>query len=155
MNKILIIGTQPPCPRCKLLTNVVSEKVKEFGIKAEVIHLSYTDKESKAFAKSIGLEVGTAKEVAKRLGMVIDTEKISSLGRNDALVANSEYKDYNSNNWSFELDEFLRPFENKAIEVGILMTPVLIFNNEVKHHGSIPRIDKVEEWLTELKNSQF
>ena len=46
MNKILIIGTQPPCPRCKLLTNVVSEIVKEFGIKAEVIHLSYTDEES-------------------------------------------------------------------------------------------------------------
>ena len=35
------------------------------------------------------------------------------------------------------------------------MTPVLIINNEVKHQGSIPRINKVEEWLTELKNSQF
>ena len=152
MNKILIIGTQPPCPRCKLLTNVVSEKVKTFGIKAEVVHLSYTDEESKAFAKSIGLETGTAKDVAKRLGTTIDTEKISGLVRNDALVFNSEYKDYNSNNWSFELDEFLRSFESKAIEVGILMTPVLIINNEVKHRGSIPRINKVEEWLTELKN---
>ena len=151
MNKILIIGTQPPCPRCKLLTNVVKEKVKELDIEAEVKHLSYSDEESKVFAKSLGLEAGTAKDVAKRLGMLIDIEKISNLVQNDKLEENNEYKDYNNSDWKFELDEFLRPYENKAIEAGVLMTPVLVINNEVKHQGSIPRIKKVEEWLFELK----
>jgi len=153
MNKIVIIGTDPPCPRCSLLTNAVKEKVKEFGINAEVRHAAYTDDEAKIFAKSIGLEAGTAKDVAKKLGVSIDMEKISKLARNDKLEANLEYKLYNKNSWSFELDEFLRPFERKAKEAGILMTPILIINNKVKHNASVPRLREIEKWLHELKNS--
>lgn len=43
MNRIIIIGVQPPCPRCKLLGKVIDEKVKELQIDAEVKHLAYTD----------------------------------------------------------------------------------------------------------------
>ncbi|RPH33684.1 MAG: hypothetical protein EHM93_04275 [Bacteroidales bacterium] len=152
MNKIVVIGTQPPCPRCKLLTNVLIEKVKETGINAEVRHLAYTDEESKLFAKSIGLETGTAKDVSKRIGITIESEKISSLIRNYELEENKEYKNYNDSNWSFELDDFLRPFEQKAKSVGILMTPILIINSELKHNGSLPRIKRIEDWILELKN---
>jgi len=150
MNKIIIIGTQPPCARCQILTNVVSAKVIELGINAEVKHLSYSDEESKTLARTLGLETGTAKDVAKRIGVEIIIEKISGIIRNDLLVENSEYQDYNNCNWSFELDEFLKPFENRALESGILMTPVLIINRQIKSSGSIPRIDKIKEWLGEL-----
>jgi hypothetical protein len=151
VNKIVIIGTQPPCPRCKLLFNAVSAKVMELKIEAEVKHLNNTDEEAKTFAKTIGLEAGTAKVVAKKIAMEINFEGISSLIRNDMLVENIEYKDYNNCDWSYELDEFLRPFENRAKEAGILMTPVLIINNEVKYQGSLPRIHKIDEWLLEFQ----
>jgi hypothetical protein len=126
--------------------------VKEFGINAEVRHLAYSDEESKIFAKSIGLETGTAKDVSKRIGKVIESEKISRLIQNYELQENKEYENFNDSNWSYELDEFLRPFEQEAKSVGILMTPILIINGELKHNGSLPRIKRLEEWILELKN---
>jgi len=66
MNSIIIIGTHPPCPRCKLLTKVVTVKVQELGINTEVRHVVYTDVEAKEFADELGLEPGTASLVAKK-----------------------------------------------------------------------------------------
>lgn len=95
VNQIIIIGVQPPCPRCKLLGNIIDAKVEELNIEAEVSH-------------------------------------------------------YNNSNWTFELDEVLRPFENQARVAGIMMTPVLIINGELKHQGSVPSLSKINEWLFEL-----
>lgn len=151
MHNIIVIGTIPPCPRCKLLTKVVSAKVKELGLNAEVRHLSYTDEESKDFAKIMGLEAGTAKDVAKKLNIEIDVDKITKLINNKTLKQNYEYKEYNNCNWSYELDEFLRPYEKRAKEAGILMTPVLIIDGIIKHQGSIPNLSNLEKWLLELR----
>jgi len=49
------------------------------------------------------------------------------------------------------LDDYLRPFETKAKDAGILMTPVLIINGKMKHNGSVPGLDKIVDWLSELK----
>jgi hypothetical protein len=148
MNSILIIGTQPPCPRCKLLTKVVTVKVKELGINAEVKHLAYTDTEAKEFAEKLGLEPGTASLVAKRMNVEIDNSK--KIVPNLNTEFNVEYEDYSYTNWSYELDEHLRLYENKAKEVGILMTPSLIINGKLKHSGSVPRLAQIEEWLLDL-----
>jgi hypothetical protein len=170
MNEIVVIGTVPPCPRCSLLGMLVAEKVRRMGIEAEIRHLSYTDEESVKFAKSIGLEPGTAKDVAKRINEEIDKEKLAELLKgNGGDEVNSEENDteernsagddsqeicicnaFSSCNWSYELDEFLRPYENRAKEAGILMTPVLIINGELKHSGSVPDIEKINEWMDEL-----
>lgn len=160
MNRILVIGTEPPCPRCSLLGMLVTEKVRRMGIEAEVRHLSYTDEESVKFAKSIGLEPGTAKDVAKRINEEIDKEKLAELLKGDVRdEVSSDEGDpedgcicnaFSSCNWSYELDEFLRPYENRAKEAGILMTPVLIINGELKHSGSVPDIEKINEWMEEL-----
>jgi len=160
MNKIVVIGTVPPCPRCSLLGMLVAEKVRRMGIEAEIRHLSYTDEESEKFAKSIGLEPGTAKDVAKRINEEIDKEKLAELLKGDGRdEVNSDESDpgescicnaFSSCNWSYELDEFLRPYENRAKEAGILMTPVLIINGELKHSGSVPDIEKINEWIEEL-----
>jgi len=81
------------------------------------------------------MEAETAIDVAKKRGMEIDTEKIATLVRNNALPTNAEYKDYNISNWSHELDEFIRPFETRAKEAGVLMTPILVINDVMKHQG--------------------
>jgi hypothetical protein len=148
MHKIIIIGTNPPCPRCKLLTDVITAKLKELDIDAEVKHLAYTDDDARVYAKSLGLETGTASLVAKRLNIEIDITK--KRATNFESEYNKECDDYNLSNWSYELDELLRPFELKAKELVILMTPAFAINNELKNQGSVPRLHKLEEWLKEL-----
>ena len=150
MNNITVIGTEPPCPRCRLLRNIILAKIDQYRIITEFKHLSYLDKESIKFAESIGLEAGTAKDVAKKLNLEINSEELSTRLKFKSKSLNPEYEQYNNCNWSFELDEFLRPFENKAKDVGILMTPVLIINGKLMHQGSVPKMEKIEEWLDSL-----
>lgn len=61
MNEIIVIGANPPCPRCSLLTNVIMEKVKELGISVNILHLSYSDEETHKFAEKIGFKTGDGK----------------------------------------------------------------------------------------------
>ena len=150
MNSIIIIGTEPPCPRCKLLAKVVSDKVKELGINAEVKHLIFTDSEAGEFAGQSGLVMGTASSVAKKMNVEIDNSR--KIVPNFDSEFNVEYEDYFLTNWSYELDEHLRIYENNAKELGILMTPSLIINGELKHSGSVPRLSQIEAWLLELKD---
>ncbi len=154
MNSILIIGTEPPCPRCGLLKKVVTEKIKELEVAVEVKHLSYTDDEATEFAKTFGLETGTAKDVAKRIDLEIDKAKLSELLQNKHQDVTCEYHTYNDLNWSPDLDEFLSPYETRAKEAGILMTPILVINGEIKHQGSVPKIEEINNWLLKLKETE-
>lgn len=151
MNSIIIIGTEPPCPRCKLLTRIVSDKVKEFEINAVVNHTVYTDQEAGEFAARLGLVPGTASSVAKKMNVGIDNSK--KIIPDFDSEFNTEYEDYFFTNWSYELDEHLRLFENNAKQLGILMTPSLIINGNLKHSGSVPRLSQIEAWLMELKDA--
>lgn len=151
MNSIIIIGVQPPCPRCKLLGNIIDEKVKELQIDAEVKHFAYTDPEAKEFAQSFGLEAGTAKDVSKRINLEIDSQRVSMAKYDKTIHPDFDFEPYNDCNWTYELDEALRPVERQAQITGIMMTPVLIINGELKHQGSVPSLSKINEWLTSLK----
>ena len=149
-NEILVIGTDPPCPRCGLINNVVKSKIKEFGIDAKVRHLNYASQETRQLAAEFGLVPGTAKDVSIKINKVINKDKFSALSQ-DRTEADKKFEAYNNCNWTYALDESLRPFEEKAKEVGILMTPALIINGELKHSGSVPGLEKIEEWLLQLK----
>lgn len=151
MNKIVIIGVEPPCSRCKLLGNVIDAKVEKLKIEAEVIHLAYTNTEARRIANSFGLISGTAKDVSGKIQVPIDSEKISLAKSAKTIHPDYDFRAYNNCNWTFELDEALRIFENQAKDVGIMMTPVLIINGELKHQGSVPSLSKINEWLSELK----
>jgi hypothetical protein len=151
MNSIVIIGTKPPCPRCQLLINVITEKNLELELEATVQHLDYTSEEAKAYAKEIGLTTGTAKDVSKITNMDIDVKKIAEVIDNHTIDINCEFNKYNNCNWSIELDNLLRPFENVAKDVGIMMTPILIINGDIKHQVSVPKLSKIQEWLMEIK----
>jgi Thioredoxin domain len=150
MNRIVIIGTDPPCPRCGLLFKVFSQKILELKLDAEVVHWTYTEEEAKEFAASIGLISGTAKDVSARINKGINHSKIRKILMNESLKENLEFKEYNDCSWSFELDELLRPFEMKSKEAGIMMTPVIVINGEHKHQGSVPEIKKIDKWLAEI-----
>lgn len=151
MNEIIIIGTEPPCPRCGLLSHFIERKVEEQKIEAQVKHLNYTDDKAKSFAKSQGLQPGTAKDVAKSIKQEINKIELSGLLNKNVSGKANEYDAYNTSNWSNELDEFLRPFEERAEEAGIMMTPIIIINGKIKHQGSVPEMEKILEWLLQLK----
>jgi predicted DsbA family dithiol-disulfide isomerase len=156
MNTILIIGTIPPCPRCGLLSEIVAKEVQLLGVEAEVRHIAYTSDEAKEISRTQGLEPGTAKEVAKKLGMEINLGENSS----DQMTQYARLNEtLDPNLKEFEklfkkvaiLDNLLRPYENMAKETGFLMTPVLIINGEIKHQGSVPSVAMIENWLAKLK----
>ncbi|NDL67526.1 thioredoxin family protein [Anaerotalea alkaliphila] len=154
MNRIVIIGTQPACPRCRLLTAVVSEKVKDMELDAEVRHMAYSSEEAVAIAKKAGLTPGTAKDVARILDRKVDLhdkeaerdlETLDLTGLEPHLQPLAQLM---REVWI--LDHRLRFFENKAQEAGILMTPVLVVNGKILHQGSMPGLDKIGAWLSEL-----
>ena len=150
MNRIVIIGVEPPCPRCKLLGNIIDAKVEELQIEAEVIHLAYSTPEARRIANNFGLVPGTAKDVSVKIQIPIDSEKVSRAKNSAVIHPEYDFRAYNNCNWTFELDETLRHFENRAKEVGIMMTPVLIINGELKHQGSVPAMKIIDKWLSEL-----
>jgi hypothetical protein len=49
--------------------------------------------------------------------------------------------------WTPELDALLDPCRRAADSVGFLMTPVLVVNGVVRHHGSVPTVALIREWL--------
>ena len=151
MNQIVILGVHPPCPRCTLLGNIIDAKVKELNIEAEVFHWAYSTAEARKMANSFGLVPGTAKDVSVKLQVPIDSERVGLAKNSKVIHPEYDFCAYNNCNWTFELDETLRLYENRAKDVGIMMTPVLIINGELKHQGSVPSLNKINEWLSLLK----
>lgn len=143
--EIWIIGTEPPCPRCDYLTRMVEDIVTSTGVPATVRHLAYTSEEARRFAISLGLETGTAKDVARKVGVDVDWDKIHTLiegsDREPACCPTAATK------WSPALDEALRPCECVAYNAGILMTPVLVVGGRLLHQGSVPDRQKVSGWI--------
>jgi len=156
VNKIIIIGTTPPCPRCKLLTEIIKIKTKLFNLDSDVRHISYTSEEAAEIATSLGLLPGTAKDVAKLIGKEInpadmpkkiESSELEFLNNVEPELIKYEqlFREVNI------LDNWLRPFEYQSKNVGILMTPALIINGELRYNGSVPEIKKIDSWLLKLK----
>jgi len=151
-DEIWIIGTEPPCPRCHHLNRMVHELVGELGLSVRVRHLAYTDKASRELAEKQGLEPGTAKDVAQKGTIDMDWQQVHRL-----VDPNSNGSTENRGDvccpaiaeWTPELDEMLRPCEDEALELGVMMTPVLVFSGRIRHQGSVPSREQVETWLVE------
>lgn len=156
MNNIIIIGTQPPCPRCKLLTEIINAEVALIRLDAEVRHISYTCDEAAVYARAAGLLPGTAKDVSKKIGIAINWGDDCPVSKEDE----AQMRVLNPNLRKFEqlfkevaiLDKRLRFFEDAAKDAGILMTPVLLINGKIIHQGSLPSVADIERWLYKLKN---
>lgn len=147
---IIVIGTEPPCPRCGLLLSIIEERVKTLKINALVRHFAYDTAEAAEIAERHGLTPGTAKKVAGILGEKIDTSALDNIISKESTLAGHEFHFYNEYRWSPALDEFLRPYELKAPELGIMMTPVLVINGKIMHQGSLPPLRSIDKWLSEL-----
>ena len=146
--EVWIIGVDPPCPRCALTRQRVERISKEMSVPLNIRHMIYSDLEAQAFAKSLGKETGTAKHVADKTGIHVDWDHVH------AVVANppSRPEDFDeidgiARQWSPEMDEAIRHCQQKADSVSILMTPILVVDGQVKHHGSVPSLEQLRSWL--------
>ena len=151
MHQVVVIGTDPPCPRCQLLKNIVKSQLNEMSLDAEFVPLVYTSAEAMAIAKRHGLVPGTAKAVAEVLGVAVDSEAFTMLDEKYTPDPDSPYHRFNDCRWSIGMDELLKPLENRAVEAGIMMTPVLVIDGEIRHQGSVPMMTDIVQWLKELK----
>jgi hypothetical protein len=154
MNDIVIIGMVPPCPRCGLLTNVMTQLVQALGIDAEVRHIDFNTEEAKALASSFGRVPGTAHDVEAITGRKIDWQArgpITAADRQRIADLPPQLRQYvDQFKIVAQLDNLLRPLSDAAPSAGIMMTPVLIINGELKHQGELPPLQDIERWLTTL-----
>ena len=150
-DEILIIGTEPPCPRCDYLKQMAVDIVNDLPLAVPVRHVDYTSEEAHQLAKAEGLVPGTAKDVAKRLDIAMDWQAIfnmiESAGLTDSDSGPPQCCPSAAARWSPELDDALRPCEVRAREAGIMMTPVLVINGKPVHQGSVPGADQTRNFI--------
>ena len=144
--KVLVIGTEPPCPRCDLLYRMVSE-ISLDGLAIDLHHCSYDSPEAAALASKLNKKIGTAKHVAKAAGIEIDVNTITALI--DSNLDKTKNNQRPADTWSPELDKMLKPYQEIAFTINFLMTPILVVDGEVKHCGSVPTQDQVITWINE------
>lgn len=145
MIEVVVIGTEPACPRCDRLSVLVEEVAAHSEVDFRISHWVYTSEAATAYAAAHGRSVGTAKDVARHLGREIDAEAVRRVILDAAERSEGGFRQ--SDIWTPELDDLLMPFAEAADAAGYYMTPVLIVNGVVRHHGSVPAIDDVREWL--------
>jgi hypothetical protein len=138
MVEVTVIGTEPPCVRCSLVVQRVYEQAQEAGIDVKVRKMDCRSPEAQALANDGQREVGTAKDVARQGSIAVDWEQVGELLKKE---------------WSPDLDQALQPCQDKADQLKMWMTPVVIVNGKLKHHGSVPSADQIKSWLMEARGS--
>jgi len=131
---------------------MVHELASELGLSIRIRHLAYTDGEAVDFADRMGLEPGTAKDVARKGDIPMDWQRVFQLASVAADAAEQKQEDVccpSAAPWTPELDEILRPCQDKALDLGIMMTPVLVLSGRICHQGSVPEREQVKTWLAE------
>jgi protein-disulfide isomerase len=134
MVEVIVIGSEPPCIRCSRLVQLVNEASEEIGLPVRVKSMGFQSPEAQGLAANWQRELGTARDVARKGAADVDWGLVAGLMKKE---------------WSPDLDRELRPCQELADKIQILMTPVLIVNGKLKHHGSVPAQARIQAWLEE------
>jgi hypothetical protein len=146
--EIWMIGVHPPCPRCDLTRQRIARLINEAKSPITLTVLTYNDPEAQKFAASVGKEAGTAKHVIQKTGLVIDGNRLAAVRENPPTPPEDiDLIDGPARSWSLEFDEVLRPCQEKAESVGLLMTPIVVVDGIVKYHGAVPSIEQIKSWI--------
>ena len=141
--KIVVIGTEPPCIRCQTTFKRAKEVAQQFPGKIEVkkvaIHTPEAEKYGKAEGGYIIGEVGKVKPDFERMKKL--------LGELDVLKADEEKNEKLIDARLKDLEKALQPVKKKAKELGYLMTPVLVINDQVKSMDYVPSKEEIKAWI--------
>lgn len=145
---ILVIGVSSPCPRCDLLRQRVEKLAEKLSPPVKVKIMLNTDAEIIEYAAALGKKITTVKDIAMSSRIKIDWKHFASVAGNPPTPPEDiDSLEGPARQWSPELDEALRPYQEYAESTGVLMTPILVVGGEVKHHGSVPSINQLRSWL--------
>jgi hypothetical protein len=142
---VLVIGTDPPCPRCDLLMLRTQEAADGLGRRVTIRHCSFASDEAAAVGQAANRRLGPPPHVAEEAGLTMDWERRDELVRERRKLVGEGARP--ADTWSPELDAFLDPCREAADSVGFLMTPILVVDGVVKHHGNVPSVEQIREWL--------
>ena len=141
--EILVIGVEPPCIRCHTAFKRAKEVARQFppqiGVRKVAIHTEEAEKYGKVESGHEIEEAGKVKpdiENMKRLLAELDELKADE-EKNESLI-DAKLK---------ELQKAVQPIEDKARELGYLMTPVLVVNEKVKSMGYVPDKEEIQGWV--------
>ena len=119
--EIVVIGTDPPCPRCKETYERAKSVCQEIGRGISIRKIVYTSEEAQRLGK-----VGTGHDVAEWAGIKMAWDEVRELA---------------SGEWTPELDDLLMPLKEKAEQENWIMTPVVVIDGKIVHFGSVPSIE--------------
>ncbi len=134
MMSVIIIGVEPPCPRCERLETLARDALRDWVQRLKSQKISYDSDEAQQLGR-----VGTAHDIADWSDMQMDWGRI---------------RDIVADGWSHELDDFLMPCKVKADELGWLMTPVLVIDDEIVFSGFVPEPEAVISAITNKLNRE-
>jgi hypothetical protein len=142
---VLVIGTDPPCPRCDLLTLRVHEVAEALERPVAVRHCFFFSPEAAAVGQALNRRVGTPKHVSAESGVTVDWDSVDRLVEEQRRVVGQGARA--GQTWTPAVDALIDPCREAAEVLGFLMTPILVVNSTVKHHGSVPTLEQIKEWL--------
>jgi len=141
--EIVVIGTEPPCIRCHTTFKRAKEVAQQFSEDIEVKKVAIHTKEAEKYGNAeAGHGIGEAGNIKP------DFENMGKLMRElDELKADEEKNESLIDAKLKELEVVLQPIKEKAKELGYLMTPVLVIDNEVKSMDYVPSKEEISAWI--------
>lgn len=143
--RVLIIGTDPPCPRCDLLAVRVQEAAAAIERPTEIKHCFFDSAEAVAVGQGADRRVGTPKHVSAETGVPVEWSEVGRIVEERRRAVGAEARA--ALTWTPEMDALIDPCREAAEEAGFYMTPVLVVNGTVKHHGGVPTMEQIKGWL--------
>jgi hypothetical protein len=143
--EVLVIGTDPPCPRCDLTAVRAHKAAEGLGLSVGITHCAFSSDEAGAVGRAAGRWLGTPGDVAKAAGITMDWDRRDLLVRERRMAVGETARP--ADVWTPALDAFLDPCREAADSVGYLMTPIVVVNGRVRHHGNVPDVALMRGWL--------
>ena len=141
--KIVVIGTEPPCVRCQTTYNRAREVAQQFPGQIEVRKVAIHSEEAEKYGRvesGHGIaEAGNIKPDSENMGRLIrEIEELKADEEKNESLIDAKLK---------ELEKVLTPIQDKARELGYLMTPVLVVNGQVKSMNHVPSKEEIQGWI--------
>lgn len=141
--EVVVIGTEPPCVRCQTTYKRAKEVAQQLPGEIEVSKVAIHSEEAGKFGK---VESGHGIAEAGNIQPDVDSMK-KLLGEIEGLTADEGKNESLIEARLKELENVLKPIQDKARELGYLMTPVLVINGQVKSMNHVPSKEEIRGWI--------
>jgi hypothetical protein len=141
--EIVVIGTEPPCVRCQTTYMRAKELARQLPGEIEVRKVAIHSEEAEKYGR-----VESGHGIAEAGNVKPDVEAMGKLLREiEGFTADEAKNESLIDARLKELEKVLKPIQDKASEMGYLMTPVLVINGQVKSMNHVPSKEEIRGWI--------